>query len=303
MNIAITGASGFIGTNLINSFKPIGNINLILIQRKINTLIEIDQFTYEQYFNLNQIPHKIDIFIHLASPNFDNERNNELRDGIIGLSKKILKTLPKYNCRKFIFFSSAKVYGESSSKNIVFSEEDILHPISDYAKSKAKAEENIIEISQNLDINFLIYRLPFVYGAGMRSNLSLITRLIDKSLPMMIFDEDTNLKKSFLSIENIKKALLRNINEPSSVNNEILNISDERPLSLSKFIYLYKKNKRSKSILIKFNKIFLKLFLNIPIVKKMIIKIFGNFQIDNKKIKSILKDDIISTEEGIKYLL
>ncbi len=137
----------------------------------------------------------------------------------------------------------------------------------------------------------------------MRSNLSLITKLIDKSLPMMIFNEDTNLKKSFLSIENIKKMLLININEPSSVNNEILNISDERPLSISKFIYFYKKNKKSKSILVKFNKVFLKLFLNIPIVKKMIIKIFGNFQIDNKKIKRILKDDIISTEEGIKYLL
>ena len=44
----------------------------------------------------------------------------------------------------------------------------------------------IIKNSKINGVNFLIYRLPFVYGLGMKSNLSKILSLIDRSLPFFV---------------------------------------------------------------------------------------------------------------------
>ena len=91
---------------------------------------------------------KIDLFIHLASPNFDKEREMILKTGIFDLTKNIVETLAAYNCNKFIYFSSCKVYGESSIFKNIYKENSILNPVSDYAKAKKLAEEEIIRLSK-----------------------------------------------------------------------------------------------------------------------------------------------------------
>ena len=228
---------------------------------------------------------------------------NELKNGIIELTKKILNVLPKYNCNRFIFFSSIKVYGESSKENIIFSEHNEPNPSSDYAKAKLKAENIVKKISKKNDINFLIYRLSFVFGKKMKSNIGLITKLMDNSIPLIAFNEKLNLKKSFLYIDNLKQIIAFNILNIESINNEIINLSDTEPLSLSEFIRSYKKNIKSKSLIINLNATLFKIFLKIPIISNLILKIFGSFQVDNKKIKTILNEDIISTNEGIKRFI
>ena len=302
MNIAITGGSGFIGQNLLNSLEKMNGLNLILIQRRLSTKSVHNELTFEDFFNV-RTPKNIDLFIHLASPNFDKERKNELKNGIVELTKKILNVLPKYNCNRFIFFSSIKVYGESSIENIIFSEQNETNPISDYAKAKLKAENLVKEISKKNSINFLIYRLSFVFGKKMKSHIGLITKLMDNSIPLIAFNEKLNLKKSFLYIDNLKQIIAFNILNIESINNEIINLSDTEPLSLSEFIRSYKKNIKSKSLIINLNATLFKIFLKIPIISNLILKIFGSFQVDNKKIKTILNEDIISTNEGIKRFI
>lgn len=304
MNIAISGANGFIGRNLISCLKQIKHITLITISRNPSDPFKKDanEYSYEDLYN-GQLNNNIELFIHLASPNYDYCKDNSLNEGIVDLTQNILKSLENYNCKKFIFFSSCKVYGESSSSTIVHNELCDLKPVSDYAKAKVKAENHIIEESTNRGINYLIYRLPFVYGYGMKSNIGKLLKIIDKSLPVVTFRNNQDLKKSFLSTENINRLISYNIDNPDSVNNQIYNISDTKSLSLDEFLREYKKQAHSRTLIISMPRAIANLFFKIPLIRNPIIKIFGSFEIDNSKIKRDFKDGLLSSSQAIKKLI
>ena len=114
MNVAITGTSGFIGDHLSAMIVKMGH-NVIYINRKQSHQAHKNYFTYEDFFSL-RLNLKLDCFLHLASPNYDYDKtnSNDLEEGISILTDRILSVLGDYNCKKFIFFSSAKIYGEPS---------------------------------------------------------------------------------------------------------------------------------------------------------------------------------------------
>tara|TARA_X000000368_G_scaffold364129_1_gene309646 strand:- start:249 stop:1175 length:927 start_codon:yes stop_codon:yes gene_type:complete len=299
MNVALSGSNGFIGSQLKSHLKSIKEINLILLQRKKNNEMIADQnLSYEDFFDC-KLNKKIDIFIHLASPNFDNEKDDILEKGIVHLTKRILNTLPSYNCSKFIYFSTCKVYGEPSLHKKIFDENFKPSPRSDYSRAKLKAENIIKSFSISHKINFLIYRLSFVYGVGMKSNLSYILKVIDKSLPLIVPNDNLLLSKSFLYVESINKVIRNNILNLNSINNEIINLSDKDPISLGEFIKHYRDAIKSRSFIWVVPNMIFNFLCIIPYIKILLIKIYGGFEIDNKKIKTILNDDIIGTQEGI----
>ena len=299
MNIAISGFTGFIGNNLSNFLNKYKNINTILISR--NSSLDDNSFSYDDFFSGN-IDEKIDVFIHLASPNYDYCKDDSLRNGIVVLTENILKNLGNYDCNKFIYFSSCKVYGESSMDNITFSESSKLNPISDYAKAKAEAESIVYGSSLENNISFLIYRLPFVYGNGMKSNLKNLLNIINQSTPFILIKNKFSPKKSFVCADNINKALIYNIENPHSINNTILNLSDNNSVTLNDFLNEYKKASNSKTIFLRFPIIFFIVLSKVPILGNIIVKIYGGFDIDNSMIKKNTHLSLLSTSEGIQYL-
>ena len=296
MNIVLTGSSGFIGSHLKNFLKDSG-YRVICLSRDSKQCHKKDYFTFEDYF-LGKIDCKIDYFLHLASPNFDYCKEDILKAGIVDLTNQIIKTLSIYECRKFIYFSSAKVYGEPSFKNNLFSEQSILNPLTDYAKAKAKAEE-LIQLSANKnEFKYIIYRLPMVYGPNMKSNISRLLALVNSSMPFFYFKATNNYKKSLLSIENIKRIISYNIKTPSSINNQILNIADSEPLSLNEIIFEYKKICLSKSIIFPLPNFLFKALSNVSIFKKL----YGGFEVNNNKLKNNSQLNIINISEGLALL-
>ncbi|MDC0006017.1 NAD-dependent epimerase/dehydratase family protein [Gammaproteobacteria bacterium] len=299
MNIAISGFTGFIGNNLSNFLNKYKNINTILISR--NSSLDDNSYSYDDFFSGN-IDERIDVFIHLASPNYDYCKDDSLRNGIVVLTENILKNLGNYDCNKFIYFSSCKVYGESSMDNIIFSESSKLNPISDYAKAKAEAESIVYGSSLEKNISFLIYRLPFVYGNGMKSNLKNLLNIINQSIPFILIKNKFSPKKSFVCVDNINKALIYNIENPHSINNTILNLSDNNSVTLNDFLNEYKKASNSKTIFLRFPIIFFIVLSKVPILGNIIVKIYGGFDIDNSMIKKNTPLSLLSTSEGIQYL-
>jgi UDP-glucose 4-epimerase len=299
MNIAISGSTGFIGNNLSNFLGKYKNIKLVLISRISS--IDNNSYSYEDFFAGN-IDEKIDVFIHLASPNYDYCQDDSLKNGIVELTRNILNNLEKYGCKKFIYFSSCKVYGESSINNLVFDESSKLNPISDYAKAKVEAESVVSDISLEKNISFLIYRLPFVYGSGMKSNLRNLLNLIDKSIPFILINNKYRLKKSFLCIDNLNKILIYNIENLHSINNSIFNLSDNDSVTLNDFLIEYKKLSNSKTIFLRLPIIFFILLSKVPILGNIILKIYGGFDVDNSMFKKNTHLSLLSTSEGIQYL-
>lgn len=294
MNIVITGSSGFIGTHLRKLFKLQGH-RVICLSEEIRQFE--DSYTFEEYFD-NQINCQIDYFIHLASPNYDYCKDDSLKVGILDLTSKIVQKLASYDCKNFIYFSTAKVYGEPSLSMIAYTEQSPLNPLSDYAIAKYEAEKFIMEQSLNNEFKYIIYRLPMVYGYGMKSNIGNLLSIIRKSLPFVYFKNADKFKKSFLSIENIKKIITHNINNPQSINNEIFNIADSDSASLNELIFAYKKICSSNSIIFPLPAVLFNVLSKFKIFKKL----YGNFVIDSQKLQNMFDLNILNIADGLTHL-
>ena len=85
------------------------------------------------------------------------------------LTKKLVREIPNTTIKRFIFASTAAVYG-SIKKNKIF-ENNFISTQSPYGKSKLKAEIFIKKFLKNSKINFIILRLFNVAGANEKFKL------------------------------------------------------------------------------------------------------------------------------------
>jgi len=223
LNILLTGGLGYIGRhaalvfenvgykvflfdNLSNSDKSI-LLNLNKVVEKEIILIEGDVRDTELLSNI-LYKHKIEAVIHFAGLKAVNESITnpiEYFDNNVGGTLSIIKALQKNKIKKFIFSSSATVYGEPLYLPI-----DELHPrspINPYGESKFFVE-NILKDLSFSDPSFSIAVLRYFNPAGAHDSgligenshsnfnnlMPNILKSIKNSKPFKIFGDDYETK-------------------------------------------------------------------------------------------------------------
>ena len=262
MDISITGGNGFIGKLITQHFgdQKVSHIdcNHILINKKTK------------------------IIIHLAGIAHDISSKYSYRDYLIvnfELTKKIFKEFLKSNASTFIFFSTSKIYGD----NGFFNEESSANPLTNYASSKLKAENFLIENSKIKSKNIIILRPSLIYSDmdNMKGNLNMLKKWISFS-PLFIFPYIDN-KRSYCSIENIFSLI--EFLYSNKLESGVYNISDTNAISTYNLVRFM-----SKQILFiglnKFlSKILIFILFRLPKINKLTMKLFNDFVIDNSKLK------------------
>ena len=161
--LVVTGASGFIGSNLISQAKFYPDFQLIPVSRK-----KIPNYVFiENYIDSPES----DILVYLSE---DSNRNIVSRDSEYYLSKNqdTLSELLKKNYSKFIYVSSAAIYGDKNN----FSNNIKTNIVNDslYTNLKFQSEKIVLEHP-----NGIVVRLSNVYGPGM-SKMNVISKIIDQ---------------------------------------------------------------------------------------------------------------------------
>lgn len=220
--IAITGAEGFIGRKLCESFKE---KNIPFIPFKGNLLSEKD---VKDFFSSNSF----ETIIHLVG-SFDLPFTNLMQKNVM-TTGTLLEIGRKYNLKKIVYTSSGAVYGEPSKKKS--KETDSVSVNTLYGLSKIFAENIIQYYEKNHGISYLILRLPNVYGPGSKRGVIfefMQSFLNNKSI--RIYGNGLQ-KRDFLfiddAIEAIQKATLMRIK------NKIINIASGKTMSLIHLISL-----------------------------------------------------------------
>ena len=293
MIIALTGASGSIGREL----QPF----LISLGFKVITISSSSPSNGESLFSYNDLKNNniyltIHLVIHLASNNSDLDAgkiSNELQ-----LTKAILKAMPNLQCSNLIFFSTAKVYGDNSKEQYVFDEKSPLNPCCAYSKAKKLCEEQVIIESDKENYRSVILRLPPVLNQSQSSNLGKLLSFAQKGFPLISLAQGISNKRSFISMNNIKttiEALLK-IKKPNS-GTEIYNLADDEYISLNNLLG-FKNQKRIYTL----PKFISRLIFNIPILNNILLKLYGNFMLDNKKLKSHMNVKLATTIESVSMI-
>ncbi len=202
--VLVTGATGFVGRELL---KTLGKSEY--------DIVSFQRGDIQAHPNLFQ---NFDYVIHLAGKAHDKGATWEDfdRDNIrltADLLEKIKSQSPN---AKFIFISSAKVYGENS--NGAFSETSPTAPQTPYGKSKLLAED-LVKKSQLL---YIIFRPTLIFSENAKGNLQALRKISKWGIPLPsnIKNQRSLARLSFV-VEKIKSAL-----EEKMGWNEIYNLCD-----------------------------------------------------------------------------
>ena len=274
MNIMITGATGYIGINLINYFSNVPDIRLTLLStnEKIESIFynhEIIKFKNFYDIKFQNILPKIDVIIHLISKQHsikgnNNNHYNDYYEINVNIAEKLAYEAKKFKVKHFIYFSTIKVYGECSYNNYRYNVNSTMKPKTNYAKTKLITEKKIKNIFKDSSTNLTILRLPLVYGEKTKGNLKKLTKYIGSGFPIPF--KNIENKRTLLNIKNLIDFTNLCIKSKKSYNQEFI-VSDDNDLSTLELIQGIKKKLNKKNIifnspiliLIKiFNKIFKK---------------------------------------------
>ncbi|MCY7294365.1 NAD-dependent epimerase/dehydratase family protein [Alteromonas sp. a30] len=219
MNILITGATGFVGRQLVSDLlKQSQDIELFLVARNDprehlpiahlkDRNIHFIQVDSIENLSAQQLSSNIDVVIHLAAKAHVVE-NNELageyeRINVDG-TKAVAQVAIAKQVKHFIYVSSIKVNGDETSIQ-AFSEDDIPSPEGVYALTKFQAEQYLRSISSS-SLRVSIIRPPLVYGKGVKANMNALVSLV-KRLPVLPLGAINN-RRSLISVGNLNHFIL-----------------------------------------------------------------------------------------------
>ena len=237
MKILITGVHGFVGSNLVEALKndhTIYGLDIISPQK------DGVRFTFSWDFldRPGEIP-EVDAIIHLAGKAHDT-KNKSAADVYFkvntGLTQKIFDWfLAQPNCKKFVFFSTAKAAADKVDG--VLTEDVVPTPVGPYGESKIKAERYILDALESrkdeiTDKSVYIFRPCMIHGPGNKGNLNLLYNVVKKGIPYPLGAFEN--KRTFTSVENICFAVNGVLTK--DVPSGIYNMGDDEALSTNELI-------------------------------------------------------------------
>ena len=287
MKILITGVHGFVGSNLVEALK---NEHTIYGLDIISPHKAGVQKTFSWDDLENGIP-EIDAIIHLAGKAHDT-KNQSAVDVYFkvntGLTQKIFDWfLARPNCKKFVFFSTAKAAADKVEG--VLTEDVVPSPVGPYGESKIKAEEYILS-KMPADKQVYIFRPCMIHGPGNKGNLNLLYNVVKKGIPWPLGEFEN--RRTFTSVENICFAVNGVLTK--DVPSGIYNMGDDEALSTNELIEEICKSLGKKAHIWKLPKGMMtgmaKVggWLHLPLNPERLRKLTENYISSNEKIKKAL---------------
>jgi nucleoside-diphosphate-sugar epimerase len=291
VNILITGATGFVGTNLRLYLSKQNQYQL----QPLNLRKEWDW----------HIDNEITTVIHLAGKAHDLKnisRPGEYYKVNFELTKNLYDAFLRSKAKKFIFVSSVKASADKVAGTL--KENHSPDPKNHYGKSKLLAEEYIQKQPLPQGKLYYILRPCMIHGPGNKGNLNLLYNLISRGIPYPLASFEN--KRSFLSIENLC-FVIRELIDRNDIMSGVYNVADDTPLSTNELIKLIGNALDRTPLLWKIHPGLIRSLaklgdvLKLPLTTERLIKLTETYIVDNTKIREALgKEFPVQTKEGIE---
>lgn len=291
MNLHLTGATGFVGKNLLSYLK--------------NDEFLCKAITRTQLLNADQLDlNGCNAIIHLAGKAHDLKKTADEAEYFsvnYELTKKLYDTFLSSDAKIFIFISSVKAAADSIDH--VLTEAHIPNPQTAYGKSKLLAEEYIQAQTLPAGKTYYILRPCMIHGPGNKGNLNLLYQFVQKGIPypLAAFKNE----RSFLSVSNlcfVIKKLLRH-----HIESGIYNVADNQALSTSSVVEILAKASGKKPKFLHIPTKAIKLiahfgnYLKLPLNTERLNKLTENYVVSNIKLINAINDKLpLSAIEGLK---
>ena len=281
MKFLITGAYGFVGTNLCKYLAEKGHecLALDIPAAKRDGVPYASFYTWDE---LDKLP-VVDAVVHLAGKAHDLQKvasEQSYFDINVGLTEKIFAAA---KTTRFIYFSSSKADANGNA----------------YGRSKLAAE-------QFLNGRAIVLRPAMIHGPGNKGNLNLLWGIARRGLPWPLAAFEN--KRSFTSIANICAAVEALCERGE---NGIYPIADDEMISTNRLIELIAETCGKRAKLWRVPKGVMRMVakigdvLHLPLNTERIVKLTEDSFVNNSHLKSQLgwKRMPIRAEEGLRRTL
>ena len=278
--ILVSGGAGYIGSHVVKKLLAISNINNIVIIDNLSTgfydtitvLKKLDIKNKIKFYNINIsdidslenifLENKIDEIIHFAAFSQVGEsiqnplkyyRNNTMN------MINILEMAIKYKIKKFVFSSTAAVYGEPEVNQIPISEELEKKPINPYGYSKLMSEIILENVAKNNKFfKYIILRYFNVGGADIDGYIGechepethlipLIAKTaLGKREKILVYGDDYLTKdgtciRDYIHVEDLAEVHIVSLDYLEKNDSDIFNCGYGNGYSVSELIQMMKK--------------------------------------------------------------
>lgn len=222
IKVAITGASGFIGSELTLKLIADSRVDKVFAVYESDTFVP--SYTTEKLVPIigdledkhicEELVKEVDVVIHLAwrgYPSDPIEESFSLIAPNITYTNNILESMPQSKCKKIIFASSGgAIYKMSQIAAAPFTESSLTEIRSPYALSKLSCEGLILLYQKLFNLRPIILRISNPYGVGQFGRLrqgffGVAFSKILKDEPMSIWGA-LDICKDFLAMKDLLAA-------------------------------------------------------------------------------------------------
>lgn len=280
MKILVTGASGFVGQNLIDYLKRYPDVEVEILSLRNPKWLDVELNDYNAIIHLAGKAHDT------SNTSDDNSYFEINRDLTINLFKKFKDS----NVKDFLYFSSVKAVADSVEG--ILTENVLPNPITPYGKSKMEAENFLISEPIKDDQRVFILRPCMIHGPGNKGNLNLLFNVVEKGIPWPL--GAFHNERSFLSIDNLSFLIYQILNN-NTLKSNVYNLADDEFVSTNQLVDLISKVLGKKSKMLNINTSIIKNLVKIgdvlplPLNSERLKKLTESYCVSNDKIKADLK--------------
>jgi nucleoside-diphosphate-sugar epimerase len=234
MNISLIGASGFVGTRLIEILKQQGNHTLLNIDKnqsrfypEITTIVDV-----RDKEKLKSLLQGQDMVVLLSAEHSDNVSPVSLYyDVNVDGTRNVLEAMDACGVKKIIFTSSMALYGINPVNP---DETQPANPFNHYGRSKWEAEEVLREWynKNSADKTLTIIRSTVIFGERNRGNVYNLLKQISTGRFLKV--GSGNNRKSISYVGNVAAFIAYLLDNAQGYN--IYNYSDKPDLSMNELI-------------------------------------------------------------------
>lgn len=275
MNVLLSGATGFIGSNVLSLDKE------HLIKRCIVRADSRYRLSVEQYI-IDGIDENtcwanafegIDSIIHLAgiAHNKSTFQSDIFKINTLG-TLKFAQDAALFGVKRFVFVSTASIY-------------NIENGFSLQTKSKYDAEAGLKKIAAETGLEIVIVRPTLVYGSNAPGNFGSLTKLV-KKVPFLPFGL-TNNKRDFIAVQNLTDLLLTCAKHPHAAGHTFF-ASDGQSVSTKTFTNAIAKGLNKSLIQIPIPISLMRLGSKLIGKSAMAEQFIGNSEVDSSNVQEIL---------------
>ncbi|MDQ0739335.1 NAD-dependent epimerase/dehydratase family protein [Pseudomonas sp. W4I3] len=292
--ILLTGGTGFVGRPLLESLVTAGYPFVNVTRRDSALVLPGVQTcvipTLSGDNNWSASLQGVEVVIHSAGrAHIMNETHSNplqaFREVNVDATLNLARQAAEAGVKRFIFLSSIKVNGEETDKNRAFKPSDAPAPLDDYGVSKLEAEQALMALAKQTEMNVVIIRPVLVYGPDVKANFEKMLATVDKGLPLPF--RTINNRRSLVFIDNLIDLIHVCIHHPKA-SNRIFLVSDGEDLSIGQILEKLALAMNKKSRIFSFPQPLLGLVASMVGKKEFFQRLCGSLQVDISDTRKLL---------------